>query len=101
MKKYELVQTTNINVDMEELLDEVIRYFTDVFEPEDYHLIDSVSIECAIECAVECQNYSDIVYSEYNNWSEIICNVYRDMVEYIDTNNFEHDLVAVIKDNAI
>lgn len=98
MKKYELIQVQNLYIDIEELVNEVIRYFDDVFAVEDYHLIDSVDMVCAVENAIECQDIN-ILYSDYDNWSDIVSDVYNDMVEYIDTHHIEHDLIPVIKNN--
>lgn len=101
MKVYELIQVEKIKIDMKELIDEVINYLTAYYEPEDYHLIDSVDVEDAIESTVYSQNSYIIYNSDYDNWSEILSNIYHDMVEYINTNNVQHELISIIKDNAI
>lgn len=100
MKIYELIQIQRISIVMEECVDTVIDYLATDYEPENYSQIDDLDIYSAIEYAVDEQN-SCIIHADYDNWDEILSNIYRDMVEYIDTHNIKHDLVSVIKNNAI
>ena len=100
MKKYELIQIQNLYIDMWELVGTVIDYLVTDYEPENYSQIDDLDIYSAIEYAVDCQN-SRILNADYDNVNEIISNIYRDMVEYIDTHHIEHDLVAIIKNNPV
>ena len=95
MKVYELIQVQNISIIMCELVDTVIDCLASDYGPENYSQIDDLDIYSAIEYAVDCLN------ADYDNVNEIISNIYRDMVEYIDTHNIEHDLVAIIKNNPV
>ena len=93
MKTYDLKR--RLYIDMNELVGDVIEYLATEYNPKDYDQIDDMDIENAIEYSIDCQERISF-YSDSDNWDEILNEIKDDIIEYINTQNVQHELIPII-----